>query len=757
MDEARKAFATDFLKPVGSETGVQPEADQKTEIDGITYHWRLMRSESAVIDLIRLDRPSEFVIAYAWAEIEMSEPTTMLFGIGSDDAVKMWLNGKMVHENWTQRPVFKDDDLVELQLRKGKNQLLLKLLNMEGKWAFACRPLNSAGLEEKLVSVAGRGDLDAVKALLDRGVNMNGKDKHGLTAAQSAKIYGHKEVADFLLGRGADASPARPEYVIDAMFKEIVPKDGPGAAVLAAQNGRIIFEKGYGLANVEHRVPVRPETKFRIGSITKQFIAAAILKLHEQGKLDLDDKLSKFIPDYPRGDEATIHHLLTHTSGIHSFNFRLDFTEVVATYGHEEDTIKWFKDDPYDFDPGKKYSYNNSGYFLLGHVIRKAWASGDRRYGAFLRETFFQPLGMKSTDVHRAQDVIEDEAHGYAWEGGKVTKARYWDMSRIGGAGALYSTVRDLYRWNEALFSGEVLSDASLKTAFTPAKTVEDEGEDEEGGYGYGWGISSYRGLKQISHDGGLPGFTSSLLRMPEEKFTVVVLANAVPPLPDLDTPSLAHEIMQLCLADKLAPFPKPISTNVVASRLYDAYVGRYGYKDSSILAVTREGERLFAQLTGQARFELFPKSETEFFWKDADAQLTFIKGQEGTATKAVHRQGGRIWNALRLPAQTIVRIAPAILDAYVGDYDYGTGKRMTVTRDGERLFAQFGGTIGQLTGYRKLQIFPKSDTEFFWKAIDAQITFLKDADGKVIKAIHQQRGEKIEAPKVGAPGMTAP
>ncbi len=178
----------------------------------------------------------------------------------------------------------------------------------------------------------------------------------------------------------------------------------------------------------------RLDTKFRIGSITKQFTAAAILRLQEQGKLSVRDPLSKFIPDYPRGSEVTLHHLLTHTSGIHSYTGKPNFLETVSAYTTPEDLIKSFKNDPYDFDPGKKWLYNNSGYFLLGYIIEKV--SG-QSYGEFLKQQFFEPLGMKNTGVHHWSDILEHEAFGYAYEAGRFKKAQNWDMSRAGGAGAL--------------------------------------------------------------------------------------------------------------------------------------------------------------------------------------------------------------------------------------------------------------------------------------------------------------------------------
>jgi CubicO group peptidase (beta-lactamase class C family) len=742
-DEAaqKKAFSDDLLAGVGGEAAIQPQPGLKLQLAGKDYQWRLLQAKGDTVDLKEGQAAADFMIAYAWAEVEMPKPATVLFGLGSDDAVKVWLNGKVAHENWIARATQPDDDLVELKFQPGKNRLLLKVQNMQGDWSFTCRQLANDELQKKMTTAAARGDLDTLGKLLGRGLNVNARSRSGLTPLQAARLHGQKEAADFLLGKGADPKAQMPPFdkVADAFFGELIKSNWPGAAVLVAKDGKVLFKRGYGLACLEHRVPVTPQTKFRIGSITKQFTAAAILKLQEEGKLSLQDKLAKYVPDFPRGEEVTIHHLLTHTSGIHSYTSKPDFMDAVRAPVKAEDLIKSFKNDPYDFDPGKKWAYNNSGFFLLGYIIEKV--SG-QSYGEFLREKFFAPLGMKDTGVHNATDIYPHEAYGYAYEGGQPKKALNWDMSRAGGAGALYSTVEDLYRWNEAVFNGKVLSPESLKAAFTPALTAQDEQKPKEEGYGYGWAIAKLRGCQEIEHGGGLQGFVSYLLRLPKEHFTVVVLANSAPPVPGVDAGGLAHELAQLYLGDKMEVRVRPAVSKNVSPQTLEAYVGRYDY-GGAVLTVTRDGDRLFAQLTGQSKHEIFPSSETNFFWKVVEAEVTFVKDDKGKVTKAIHRQSGQTLHAPKLEDVQEVKLSPAALDAVVGKYDYGQGKSiLTVTREGERLFAQ-------LTGQPRVEIFAKSETEFFWKVVNARVTFVKDDKGKVIKAIHEQGLAKFEAPKL--------
>ncbi len=528
-----------------------------------------------------------------------------------------------------------------------------------------------------------------------------------------------------------------PEKDAESLFVHVINRDDAGLAVLVAQNGKILFEKGYGLADLERHQAVTPESKFRIGSITKQFTAAAILKLQEEGKLSVRDKLSKYIPDYPRGDEVTLHHLLTHTSGIHSFTSKPDFMQQVTNAITTEALIKSFQNDPFDFDPGAKWLYDNSGYVLLGYIVEKV--SG-KTYETFLRENFFQPLGMTNTGVYRSDLALTHEAIGYGYKDGKFDRAVNWDMSWAGGAGALYSTVEDLFRWNEGLFNGKVLSEASLKAALTPVQTKENQNDDLGTGYGYGWVIADLRGLKEIWHNGGLNGFSSTLLRLPTANFTVAILANSEPGKPEVVPGDLARKVIELYLGDKLAPVPAANAD--VSPKAFDTLAGRYDL-GGPILTVTKEGDHLFAQLSGQAKLEIFPKSETEFFWKVVEAQITFVKDKDGKVVKAVQKQNGLTLDAPRLKDLVEAKIDPAAYDSLLGKYDYGQGQAiMTVTRDGEHLFAQ-------LSGQAKFEIYPKSETEFFWKIVDAQITFVKDEKGKVTKAIHHQAGRSFDAPKL--------
>ena len=529
-----------------------------------------------------------------------------------------------------------------------------------------------------------------------------------------------------------------------ALLDGLIEANDPGLAVLAAQDGKILFEKGCGLADQEHHVPVIPQTTFLIGSVTKQFTASAILKLQEEGKLSVNDKLSKYIPGFPRGNEVTLRQLLTHTSGIHNYNDDPGFFDR-ATNDTTEAFIEAMKQEPYDFDPGTKWSYVNSGYMVLGYIVAKV--SG-QSYGDFLRENFFQPLGMTNTGVFRAQLALPHEALGYSLGTNGFKPELNSDSSWAGGAGALYSTVEDLYRWNEGIFNGRVLDTASLKAAFTPVKMCENQ-VNSDSGYGFGWSIKRYRKLPVIWHAGGVDGFRSILLRLPGEAFTVTILANAGPGRTNAILEVLAAQLMNIYLADKLAPLPI-VNTNV-SSKSYDALTGRYDFIPPQdwrpywgyILTISRRGTQLFSQLGAGPEQEMFPKSKTEFFWKEGgDAGITFVKGSRGKAVKLIFYKDGIDMIAPRVKDITEAKVDPVVYDSLVGNYDYRNGQVLTVTRDGNHLFAQ-------LKVQPKYEFFPKSETEYFGKVVDAQVTFVKDVTGKVTKAILHQGGQTIDVPKI--------
>lgn len=538
-------------------------------------------------------------------------------------------------------------------------------------------------------------------------------------------------IVSAVAGFAADASP---ESKMVQRLRDAMQGDTPGVAILVARDGQIVFQDGFGYADVANKTPVTVETKFRIGSITKQFTAAAVLRLAEQGRLALTDPLATYFPDFPGGDKITLRHLLTHTSGIHSYTEKPGFMSRVTSPIEPEKLIEWFRNDPPDFAPGAKFHYDNSGYFLLGEIVAKV--SG-KSYGDFLRETFFEPLGMKDTGVYSNAAPPPGMALGYSVMNGKIDPAPDWDMTWAGGAGSLFSTVGDLFRWNEAFFGGRVVNAASFSAATTPIQLPPDADGMK---YGFGQLIFTVKGLPAIGHGGGLNGWLGDLLRLPEQHCTVVALANALPPVRGVNPAEITRSLAEQFLAEDIKKVPVPAEDPSVDPKTFNDYVGQYDYH-MGIMAITAEGDGLFGQLTGQPKLRLLPKARDEFFPKAVDAQLVFSRDAGGTVVAIQHTQNGQTFRAAKL-GEPAVQLTPGQLDAIVGQYQYGPNAILTVTRDGAHLFAQ-------LTGQPKFPIFAKAETEFEWHVVPATVKFVTGEEGKVAKAIHTQNGTTFEAPKI--------
>ncbi len=699
-------------------------------LKGKQYPWEIIRTSDDIIDLDNRYSGADFSAAFAMAEIKSESPVNAFLGVGSDDAIRIWHNGKLIHDNWIPRGVERDADLVPIALQAGSNQILLKVQDMQQGWGFVVRLLDKEALSEQLITVAGRGDIDQLKLLLDAGARVEHQNSSGLTALNNAHLGGRDEAARWLIQAGAkETQMPSVEKLVNGLYGSMEGKESSGIAVLVARDGNILYEKGFGYADIQQKKPVTPETKFRIGSITKQFTAAAILRLQEEGKISVQDKLSKFLPDFPRAGEVTIHHLLTHTSGIHSYTGKPEFISRVTSPITEDELIAFFKDDPYDFNPGEKWLYNNSAYFLLGHIIGKV--SG-KPYGDYLKETFFDPLGMANTGVHKSGLKLDHEAKGYTRENGEYKVALDWDMSWAGGAGALYSTVVDLFKWNEAVFNGRVLKDESLKAALTPV-LLNNGAKPDNASYGYGWGINEYRGQQVIEHNGGLHGFISQAARYPEQDVTVVLLTNITPPEVNINS----NRIAEFLLWDNLDK-QESRSLNASVSEDVSVYAGRYDFGGGMVMTITTQDNNLFAQLSGQQKFPIFPSAEGQYFWKVVEAKIHFVKNGDGVVEYANFEQNGQKLKVMKLKDRPVVSIDKALYKLYAGKYNLGTSMVIIISLEDDKLYAQ-------ATNQPRLEIVPVSEEEFIAREVNATLRFVKEPDGKVNKFILDHGGQKQE------------
>lgn len=400
--------------------------------------------------------------------------------------------------------------------------------------------------------------------------------------------------------------------------------------VLVEKDGKVIFDKAYGSADLEWSIPNATDTKFRIGSITKQFTAAAVVLLEERGKLKFDDPIGKHLPDLPLPwHKATIAQILNHTSGIYSYT-SLPNGEFMRWKFTPAQVIERIKDKPLDFPSGEKYAYSNTGYFILGMLIEKL---GGQTYAQFLQDNIFTPLGMKDSGYDTEAAIIPRRAHGYERRGGVLVNAQFLDMAIPYAAGSLYSTTHDLLTWNRALLAGKVVKPASFKRMTIPVKND----------YGFGLIMQPLDGHRRIFHHGGINGFTSSLITYPDDRMTVIVLNNA---------PGTSEGI-----ATKLATLMlgKPVTLNIERTEVaLDAktlarYVGRYQLRPEFVLEVALQNGKLVAQAATQPEIPIFAESQTRFFARAIDAQITFLVEGDGPASALILHQGGRDTTAKRV------------------------------------------------------------------------------------------------------------
>lgn len=404
-------------------------------------------------------------------------------------------------------------------------------------------------------------------------------------------------------------------------------------AVLVAREGKVVFSRAYGMANYELGVPNTTETKFRIGSMTKPFTATAVMLLRERGKLSVQDSICKYVSDCPAAwQPITLRQLLSHTSGLAKQEKAADYLKTAMLPMTVAQLVEGFKNRPPEFRPGERFDYNNNGYVLLGHVIERA--SG-QPYEVFMRENLFAPLGMNDTGYDRHEPVIKNRAAGYVREGAALLNAAYIDQSQPFAAGALYSTVGDLLRWDQALYAERFLPHATLEEMFTPVG----------GPYGYGWFVTRQFGRRLLWHGGGTPGFAADLLRFPDDRVAVVILSN----LESAPVLRAGNDLAAIVFGEKYE-IPKERVAVKVDAKTLEAYRGDYEDRPGRTTSVLVEGGTLLLKLAGQPDpLPLSAESETRFFHPEQDVQVEFVKDASGQVTQMILRLNGREFRARKV------------------------------------------------------------------------------------------------------------
>lgn len=395
--------------------------------------------------------------------------------------------------------------------------------------------------------------------------------------------------------------------------------------VLLAKDDKIIFHKAFGHADIERKIPNTKDTQFNIASVSKQFTAAAILMLEDQGKLSTNDTLSIFLPDYPNGEKITIHHLLTHSSGVPNYTRKESYESKRTADMSVKEAIDWFKNDPLDFEPGTRNSYSNSGYLLLAHIVEIV--SGKSFYG-FLKSQIFDPLGMTNTGQYYDKPSSNSQAKGYDFGPGGFASTKPHSLALLQGNGSLASTTEDLYKWYTGLTTGKLLTKSSLDRMLSNLSN----------GWGYGWSVRSRHGFLSAAHDGRISGFFSYIAHYPTEKTCVIFLSNVGGGSLGL----LRDDLPAIVFGQEFA-MPELIKEFVtVEPQILEKYVGRYNGGDNFWFDIIVENGHLHMLWLGRSKGYLAPLSDKEFYFRIRFEKLTFIENDQGTIDRVVWKFRGR-------------------------------------------------------------------------------------------------------------------
>ncbi|WP_396189278.1 serine hydrolase [Flavobacterium sp.] len=523
------------------------------------------------------------------------------------------------------------------------------------------------------------------------------------------------------------AQPSSSDF--DKLVLESFNDKDPGAVILVSKKGKVIYEKAVGKANLEHNISLDKNSVFEIGSITKQFTSVAVLQLMEKGLLNLDDAVTKHLENLPQHfNKITIHHLLSHTSGLNNFTSEDSWVDLWRIDLSIDKTIEIFKNKPLEFKPGERFSYCNSGYILLGAIIEKV--SG-LTYENYLQKNIFNPLNMGNSYFGSRSKIINNRVSGYQHNGNFVN-AEYVTFSQSHAAGALMSTTNDLLKWNLGLTQNKVISKESLKLASQNHKL----NSGSLLNYGYGWFINELEGYKTIEHGGGIFGFITYALYVPEEDIYVVVLTNY-----DRYNPEVIAVKLAILALNKQNQVVKPIKLKPEVAK---QWVGVYEFDDKLIRNIIFEKDTLYSQLSGGNKIPLVPISDNEFMFSGiSNAKLKFQVVDKNINAQLINRI--IIKNGIKTEKKKEIKsvtIDEAILRTYTGDYKIPPALTFKVFVKNLTLFVQF-------LGQPEIECDALSETHFFTKIGEAEINFVKNDNEQNFSIVLKQNGKSFNAIKL--------
>ena len=507
----------------------------------------------------------------------------------------------------------------------------------------------------------------------------------------------------------------------------------PGLSILVAKDGKAIYAKGFGMANMELDVKVEPKHVFEIGSITKQFTAVSILMLKEQGKLSLDDEITKYIPDYPtQGKTITIHNLLNHTSGIKSYTNLPSFMELARTDMTPLELIDKFKNEPMEFDPGTKFNYNNSGYIILGYIIEKIT---EMSYAQFIEKEIFETLNMTDSYYGSMVDIIPNRASGYSQTQSGYRNADYLSLTLPYAAGSIMTTTSDLLKWQNAISENTLISESSLKMA-TNGSTL-NNGESIP--YGYGWIKTNLAGSRTYEHGGGIFGYTSNGIYLPTENIYVIGLTNC-----DCgDVNGLVRTVAAMAMGK---PFPTISDAIRLSESEMKRWVGAYQFDEGVVRHVTLSENQLYSQREGSTKLKIFPLSKTRFFFGGTDTYYEFYNNDKGERMAKFTASGeaieGRETDKSPPAEKVSVELSEDVLKDYVGKYELQPNFHIDIRLKDVGVFAQ-------ATGQPEFQIFASEKDKFYLKVVPAEIMFNRNSKNEVESLTLFQNGQEMPGKKI--------
>lgn len=533
----------------------------------------------------------------------------------------------------------------------------------------------------------------------------------------------------------ASVSSQNLEANIDEIVSTMYTPDGTGISLLVAKDGKTIYKKAFGKANLELDVPMTTDNVFELASITKQFTAVSTLMLQEEGKLDLQDPITKFIPDYPtNGKTITVHHLLNHTSGIKSYTDMPTFMSDARKDMTVDELIAVFKDEPMDFDPGEKFHYNNSGYILLGKIIEVVTGQS---YEDFVEKNIFEKLGMSNSRYGSKKELIKNRARGYQPQGNGYRNADYLSMSLPYAAGSLMSTVDDMLKWQNALREYKLIKKTSFEKAINGSKL--NSGEDIA--YGYGLSKGEVRDAKGYAHSGGIFGYSTNGIYLIEEDVYVIALSNCS----CKSVGEITEKVAALTIGK---PFPNYKDAITLSEDKLKQWVGAYEFEDGAIRHIAFKDGILTSKREDSTAepFKIHPMTETMFTFEDGIYTYDFSM-KDGKRHTIFRRSGGNdsLGKGIEkvAPAEKVAILLPVeTLKTFVGTYELAPTFKITIRAEGQQLFAQ-------ATGQPEFELFAEDEDTFFLKVVSASVDFEKGEDGEISNLILHQGGQHMSGKKV--------